>query len=1384
MIASGFKKINFLNQTENFDYNILLSISNFTGYFEFGLSGSGENLSFNGQHGKLRDKNNNLMIGYVKDEPLDIQGKISLNKQSLSINNFLIYQNIDLTGYNFNHFYLNPINVNIDYSFSLTGKTTDFNLSLLNKKIKDFNITGADGTTFSTKTLTGLILNSSPDLEIKIFSGEVLNKSDYYSLGGFPTSFYNSGQYLIDTHTGEDALINDAFEARFYTNFGIIDKTIQISGDEIPLFFLFFNVLPQISGFPNLQTGSDLIFVNNPKNYYVSYGYVSGAQVQASLTYIQGLTGNVTGFLEATGAFSGYLSGLITGSGFLSTFITGTGITFSVYNEFLNSVEFSNETGFFAKKFFEATGYSQGNYYVKGFGSGSGIFLKDIYASGLQNFTYSGQVPYIGGINVIFNPQSMIGTGKDVNEIGQTIYPEGYLDYTDVANSIKILYTGFLTGVILDTGKYGLKTFFYDPQKTGKFVFESFIPGTGLKFKSFITGIVTPQFFVDLPFGYFQFIKNVTGIISGDARTFDDNSVYTGYKKLLECSESTGSRNYVVSTTINFTGEESIKVTGYAFLSPCTQAEIPSGFSIEFTGLGDKLYLIVDEDKCKINKIQADENIPKWLLIKPSGVFEILFKTGISGNNLPLYSDDLFFSQNSGKQYQLFADNSSGYFKNIIGDKCTNEGIWEQYFKTAVQVKENYSNFYLKNFNVNLISLEDNGRDYPSEVYFNVKNNNENYNFQLTQNNTVINSSPQRDLHLKLILSKKILDGYSGLYETSYFKSNNLFSFCTGLSIGDYRAKIKYLNVDKSPKIRSLCRIPIQIANILDKNIYNKLNIDFFTGSGQLSQDFYGFRYLGSGWHQQANIYYTKTGIYGHGFITGYTQVYRDMLYTPPYIDSQDNFTPDLRLIQAFNLALTGLNWSGYGVKNINIFTNRVSLSGVYKKDFLKYINDIYNTGKFIVNVFDYPDVSFWGKQKLWVEGSGISGIFYEDDGIFNKLEVHSLDVIEPFLKDIAEVGGGTYYSFTNNTYVDKLYSNYSKKIVPILNKAVHVICDASYPSEPTQDTTPGQTGVDVIITGPVPPPPIPPGPFLPAGIDIPPSPEEDAKFIIGGGGGGGGGGGSSGRTTSEPGCFSPNKFPINKSASPVSFETQPVYRFRNGKCRCITPGIATMKATLTNINCAENSLYIDAVLKIKTLDGYNLKYILDGGYQKIPKNETKEITLRGKACGPVKGEYMEVFFAGARQQTIWGTYDCPCICPSDMKPPLKPEYDLKKCPNDIVTIFAWDCENYLEAKNKHGNHLHNCQKCAGNGGCTWDAAPNYDPEASFDDGSCITCFNQGLCRYGDDCKGGDCNSVGNGCCDEGCAPCNGTPDDCSPTRNNSAVKYDFEGNPVVYWGC
>lgn len=118
---------------------------------------------------------------------------------------------------------------------------------------------------------------------------------------------------------------------------------------------------------------------------------------------------------------------------------------------------------------------------------------------------------------------------------------------------------------------------------------------------------------------------------------------------------------------------------------------------------------------------------------------------------------------------------------------------------------------------------------------------------------------------------------------------------------------------------------------------------------------------------------------------------------------------------------------------------------------------------------------------------------------------------------------------------------------------------------------------------------------------------------------------------------------------------------------------------------------------------------------------------------------------------------------------------------------------------------------CCTRPGCTNPNSPNYDPDATCDDGSCETCCNQGKCVVGDpDCGGNcrsltapnGCNSDGNteqtggceNCCDsfcqDGCPgedPAIPAPNDCHSSFASSYVvtpDKDCNGVGFTYHNC
>jgi hypothetical protein len=79
--------------------------------------------------------------------------------------------------------------------------------------------------------------------------------------------------------------------------------------------------------------------------------------------------------------------------------------------------------------------------------------------------------------------------------------------------------------------------------------------------------------------------------------------------------------------------------------------------------------------------------------------------------------------------------------------------------------------------------------------------------------------------------------------------------------------------------------------------------------------------------------------------------------------------------------------------------------------------------------------------------------------------------------------------------------------------------------------------------------------------------------------------------------------------------------------------------------------------------------------------------------------------------------------------------------------------------------------------GCTNENSPNYNSEATCDDGSCITCCNQGFCGPP---ERTDLN-IENGYCDEVCVEF----EDCSPSYLNSFSALSCDGfSDIIYESC
>lgn len=99
------------------------------------------------------------------------------------------------------------------------------------------------------------------------------------------------------------------------------------------------------------------------------------------------------------------------------------------------------------------------------------------------------------------------------------------------------------------------------------------------------------------------------------------------------------------------------------------------------------------------------------------------------------------------------------------------------------------------------------------------------------------------------------------------------------------------------------------------------------------------------------------------------------------------------------------------------------------------------------------------------------------------------------------------------------------------------------------------------------------------------------------------------------------------------------------------------------------------------------------------------------------------------------------------------------------MTTIALDNGKPVIRDGKIGSGQECCCDCVDPSvpGCTNPDSPNYNPAATCDDGSCLTCCNQGKCVIADPDCGSQCRSLTapNGCNDNGDTETTGACEDC-----------------------
>jgi hypothetical protein len=697
MITNSLVYRNFLNQTGNFSTNWILSIDNLTGSGSFGLSGVNKKYSFTVKSGELYDPYNKLLGSYKTNQSLTLQNNIIDSKDTLYFNNSpkLFFKQSDFfTNYDYNYFFVDPSGLTIDFDFSIRGEATTLQASILNKRYKN------DNTNQVVDIITGQLVNTKPNLNVKIFNAYI-NGAAQYSLSGFPLSFNDTGYFYILTDSGTNPINNNNITSLpiiANTNYGDVSFALNIQNEYLPLVFHNFSVSPSID--QNILNNQTLSFVTE-------YGSSSGSYLTIELNYISGTTGFFIGDLIGTGYFNKTISGFISGSGFIEQIITDP-ITITGYNSYYESNQTSSVTGILAKQFAYATGNVELKYSLTGTGLGTGYVYLDIPSSGQITVHVSGYVPYIGGGPLFYNTGNFVATGYSVDQDNNSIQITGRVG--DVASFITSVYSGDITGVYLNTGQYYAKSFSgkhlgaLDGQEITSDPYYLLSTGYGTGYIT--TGKVNADFFRFFEGGHYFFNKNTTGI-SGYFSLSDGSRIITGLSGLLDCQ---------LAEPISYSGIALLSGANYfnLFIDEC-DPDTPFFYFLTTGNPVGNIELYTSKD----NKLINDASIPKFVII------------GITGNESGFtYLENLHNltgnSYGTGIRTRIShlgnTISGSGYFSGVFSEgACENLGVWDHNFIDFTITTGFYStNNYISAYSQKVISAEDSIVDNFNVIKFNI----------------------------------------------------------------------------------------------------------------------------------------------------------------------------------------------------------------------------------------------------------------------------------------------------------------------------------------------------------------------------------------------------------------------------------------------------------------------------------------------------------------------------------------------------------------------------------------------------------------------------------------------------------------------------------------
>lgn len=699
MESSSFTKRNFLNQTGDFDFTWNFYVDNSTGSVEFGISGQNSKYSYFLISGELYDPYQNLLGSYLPNESISLKNLVIGGKDTLYLEDeieFYFKDNGFFTNHNYNYFYVDPKNCVLNFDFYLNGEVTDLTIQAKNKRFKNEN------TNERIDYITGTIYNTKPNLEVKIFDIQVLGNKMYDLTGNnLPLVFNNEVDIYFAVNTGDPDYGNKSVILSLDTNFGTIQKNIYITGESIPLVIDEFYISP---------SGETFFNNNNFQDFNINHGKNDGSSLSFEINYLDGVTGDITGYISGTGYFQSKITGYVSGSGYVSKILEDK-IIVSGYNDFNQRLEYDifPENEIEIKKFVYATGFVEYDFSLQSEGLGTGYIYKDIRATGLVEKQISGIVSYLNGGLVLVTGENFIATGYDVDASGNVLEITGYANSGEAIK--KIYYSGEMTGIEIPLDYLVLKSFTGNiGDRSNAEITSDPYTASGIAYYTGVVkaGIVDTGFFLNFDPGYYTFRK-ISNAISGSGYLADSKElILTGFESLLSNNANTGSIEYKLSGIIN-NSDNVITV----FLDYCSTGSNLIKYVIQNTGLNLTGYIVQN------GKTDNIANKPNFTYVRPTGQSEL---ENVFLENLNYLTGNELGDRIRTRISHLGPTNSgTGYFSGLFFNNVQNieSGIWEhRYHNVSVERNEYLSQNFNNRISFNLNVLEDNFIDNPNNVLF------------------------------------------------------------------------------------------------------------------------------------------------------------------------------------------------------------------------------------------------------------------------------------------------------------------------------------------------------------------------------------------------------------------------------------------------------------------------------------------------------------------------------------------------------------------------------------------------------------------------------------------------------------------------------------------